>query len=97
VIIEDEDKNRNHWKLGIIGRQLKGRDGVVRGAKVRTARGVLERAVQQLYPLELSSEEEKSWTPNLCAPVFQPRPKRDAAAAAEVRIEQQATADQEAE
>jgi transposase InsO family protein len=96
VIIEDEDKNRNHWKLGIIGRQLKGRDGVVRGAKVRTAKGVLERAVQQLYPLELSSEEEKSWTPNLCAPVFQPRPKRDAATAAEVRIEQQATADQEA-
>ena len=89
VIIEDEDKNRNHWKLGIVESLIEGRDGVARGAKIKTAKGVLERAVNQLYPLELS-REEKTWTPNCNAPAFQPRPKRDAAVAATVRIEQQA-------
>ena len=62
VIIADESKNRNTWKLGIVSDLIKGKDSVVRGAKVRTANGVLERAIQQLYPLELSLEE-KNWEP----------------------------------
>ena len=96
VIVEDEDKNRNHWKLGIIESLIEGRDNVVRGAKIRTAKGVLERAVHQLYPLELSSENScPAWAPNPGAPVFQPQPTRDAAAAATLRIEQQARNDQE--
>ena len=88
VIIQDEERNRNHWKMGIVEELIKGRDGIVRGAKVRTAKGKLERAIQQLYPLELSSEEK--WKPNPGAPSFEPRPKRDAAAAATLRIQDQA-------
>ena len=83
VIIKDEERNRNHWKMGIVEELIKGRDGVVRGAKVRTAKGKLERAIQQLYPLELSREEK--WKPNPAAPSFEPQPKRDAAAAATLR------------
>ena len=90
VIIQDEEKNRNHWKLGIVEELIKGRDEVVRGAKVRTATGNLERAIQQLYPVELSCEASKlKWTPNPNVPPFLPRPKRDSAAAATLRIKEQ--------
>ena len=34
-----------------------GRDGVVRAVKLRAGKGYLERAVQQLYPLELSCDK----------------------------------------
>lgn len=49
VIIKDESWNRNAWKLG-----------VVRGAKLRARRGMLERPVQHLYPLELSVDRTRS-------------------------------------
>ena len=48
VTIQDENKSRNHWKLGIVTALIKGRDGVVRGAKVRTSKDSLERPIQQL-------------------------------------------------
>ncbi len=89
VIIADESKNRNAWKLGIVSDLIKGKDNVVRGAKVQTANGVLERVIQQLYPLELSIEEN-NWEPN---PTFIPRPRRDAAVAADLRVQQHAQAD----
>lgn len=43
VIIQDESRNRNSWKLGIVERLIVGRDGIVRGAKLRAGKGVLER------------------------------------------------------
>ena len=92
VIIADESKNRNAWKLGIVSDLIKGKDNVVRGAKVQTANGVLERAIQQLYPLELSIEEN-NWEPNPSAPTVIPRPRRDAAVAADLRVQQHAQAD----
>ena len=57
VIIESE-QNQNLWKLGTVEGLIRGRDGVVRGAKVRTVNRQLERAVQHLYPLELSCDRE---------------------------------------
>lgn len=53
VMITSEDKNRGKWKVGIITEIIKGYDGVVRGAKLSTGTSHLERAVQQLYLLEL--------------------------------------------
>ena len=58
VIIQDDNKNLNTWKLGIVVDVIKGKDEVVRGAKVITANGVLERAIQQLYPLELTCDDK---------------------------------------
>lgn len=52
-MITSEDKNRGKWKVGIITELIKGYDGVVRGAKLSTGTSHLERAVQQLYLLEL--------------------------------------------
>ena len=75
--------------LGIVERLIVGRDGIVRGAKLKTGKCFTERAVQQLYPLELSCDRSPPPTANLPplnhdAPVF--RPKRDAAVAANLRI-----------
>ena len=58
--------------------------------QLRTSKGVIERPVQHLYPLELQCEPtvpagaEQQLNPG--APIF--RPKRDAAAAAAARIKE---------
>ena len=89
VIIKSEEKNRGKWPLGIIKDLYPGRDGVVRAVNVRSGRNFLERPVQHLYPLELSSESVVG-TPfrvlNAEAGVF--RPRRQAALQAERRIRQ---------
>ena len=92
VIIQSEQKNRGAWVLGIIIELIQGRDGVIRGAKVRTGKSIMERAVQFLYPVELSCdsvvEQTKLVELNPEAPEFRAKPKRDAAAAAELRIKE---------
>ena len=86
VILKSEERNQNCWPLGIIEKLIVGCDGVVRAAKVRAQKTVLERAIQHLYPLELSCDRSNDATPlNPTAPPF--RPRRDAEAAAELRIQ----------
>ena len=53
-LIKDDNKDRNKWKLGIVEEHIVGRDGIVTAVKLRAGKSYLERAVQQLYPLELS-------------------------------------------
>ena len=90
VIIKGEEKNRGLWKLGIVQELITGRDGVVRGAKLRAGRSYLERPVQHLYPMELSCDRTTAMPRATLsaeapeAPVF--RPSRDAAVAARARI-----------
>ena len=89
VIIKDEDRNRNKWKLGIVEGLITRRDGIVRAAKLRAGKTILERAVQQLYPLELSCDRETVVTQaqlNPNARTFIPR--RDAAVVARYRIQE---------
>ena len=43
AIIQGESKNRNVWKLGILTDLIKGKAGVVRGAKIKTPNGCLAR------------------------------------------------------
>ena len=59
VMIKTTERNRNCWPLGIIESLSVGRDGVVRAARLRAGRNHLERAVQHLYPLELSCDREE--------------------------------------
>lgn len=56
VILKTDEKSRGRWPLGIIEELIVGKDGVVRAAKVRTGKNQLERAVQHLFPLELSCD-----------------------------------------
>ena len=73
VIIKDESQNRNAWMLGVVEKLIVGRDGVVRGAKLRAGRGVLERPVQHLHPLELSVDRTRSTGLNPAALAFRPK------------------------
>ena len=57
MMIKGEEKNRSKWKIGIVTELIIGRDGLVRGAKLRAGRDHLERAVEHLYPMELSCDE----------------------------------------
>lgn len=60
VIIQDDKKNQNQWKLAVVTKLIKGRDGVVRGASVKTSKDTLEHAIQHLYPLELTCSQPSS-------------------------------------
>ena len=87
VIIKDKNKNRNTWKLGVVRETFKGKDGIVRGARLKTANGELERPIQHLYPLELTCDVENFKKPDPTAPTFVPRATRDTAAAARLRMQ----------
>ena len=72
------------------------RDGFIRAVKLQAGKNYLERSVQHLYPLELScdrTDEALKAALNGKAPAF--RPKRDAAIAAKVRIQDLAEDGQE--
>ena len=90
MIIKGEDKNRAHWKLGVVKKMYEGSDGVVRAVKLRAGKSYMERAVQNLHPLELSCQknnrEESELNPK--SPEF--RPRRNAAVIARLNISDQA-------
>jgi len=73
-LIGDDSKNRNHWKLAVVADLIKGRDGIVRAAKLRSSKETVERALQHLYSLELACVEEPMSTLNPATPEFEARP-----------------------
>ena len=87
VVIEDTIHNRNAWKLAKVSTLLIGKDGKVRGARLKIGQGEIERPIQALYPLELHADPAPVQVPpnpnqeaqDLC-------PKRRAAKAAEENI-----------
>ena len=90
VLIRSEEKNRGKWPLGVVVELFNGRDGVVRAVKLRAGKTFLERPIQHLYPMELTCDRapERATVPtplNAKAPAF--RPRRDAAVAANLRIQ----------
>ena len=93
VIIQDESRNRHSWKLGIVDVLIVGRDGIMRAAKMRAGKGIMERAEQHLYPLELSVDRKPmaSSSLNPVAPAF--RPTRAAAETANELIQEIARAE----
>ena len=60
VLICGHEKNRGQWSIGVVERSIKGKDDVVRGARLKTSKSYVERAVQLLYPFELSCDIEES-------------------------------------
>ena len=62
VIVKEDQKPRNTWKLVVVKQLITGKDGVTRGAKLKTAGGnqYLERTIQHLYPLELQCDREST-------------------------------------
>ena len=94
VITKSDEKNRARWKMGVVIDVITGRDGVVRGAKLRTPKSVIEVPVQHLYPLELSCDMRAAPAP-LNTTVVAFRPQRNAAVAARARIQELAQMDDE--
>ena len=87
VIIKSEDKNRGKWPLAIVEDLIVGNDGVVRGARLCTGKSYVERAVQHLYPLELSCDRQLPAPVRMNPEVAPFRPRRDATVAARLRLE----------
>ena len=87
VLIQGDERNRGKWNVGIVVKLIKGRDVVVRAARLRAGKSFLERAIRQLCPMELSCDSYQEHGVPLLNPTareFRPRP--DAAAAAAQRI-----------
>jgi hypothetical protein len=59
VLIKNDSRNRGKWNIGIVTKLITGRDGVVRGARMRSRKTTIDRSIQDLYPLELSTESTK--------------------------------------
>ena len=89
VIVKGDSKNRGTWPLAIIKEIYPGKDGTIRGVKLKTANGFIERPVQLLYPLERECDNQPTTEqPQLNPEAVQFRPKRDAGAAAALRMRQ---------
>ena len=89
VIIKTEDRNRGKWPLGIIENLIVGNDGIARGARLRAGKSYVERAIQQLYPLELSCDKQMPASQAGMNPEAAPfRPRRDAAVAAHLHLQE---------
>ncbi|XP_048580704.1 uncharacterized protein LOC116619237 isoform X2 [Nematostella vectensis] len=89
VIVKSEEKNRGKWQLGIVSSLITSKDGEVRGAKLRAGKSYIERPVQLLYPLELKVDDVVRTQPDerLRPNAAEFRPRRDAAAAARLRMQ----------
>lgn len=88
VIFKSGERNRGKWPLGIVENLIVGNDGVVRGARLRAGKSHVERAVQHLYPLELSCDRQLPAPVRMNPEVAPFRPSRDAAVAARLRLQE---------
>ena len=58
IVKDDDDMSNKRWNLGRIVKVNKGKDGVVRVATVKTAKGVYTRPAVKLFPLEETQDVE---------------------------------------
>ena len=60
VLIKDDVKDKAHLNIGRIESEIKGKDGVTRGFKIRLGDGyVIERPIQLVCNLKMDCEAEK--------------------------------------
>ena len=87
MLIKSEEKNRGEWKIGIVEKFIVGKDGIIRGAKLRAGKNYIDRTIRQLYPMELSCDRKKEQPENnLSANAAEFKPRREAAVTANQRI-----------
>ena len=53
VSLQEDNKSRLCWKMGLIQKVHRSSDGLIRSVDVKTATGVTTRPIAKLYPLEL--------------------------------------------
>jgi hypothetical protein len=86
VVIKGEERNRGKWNIGVVVKLIKGRDGEVRVARLRAGKSYMERAVQQLCPMELSCDRQEVQREQPLKPRAREFTPRRAAAAAMEQI-----------
>ena len=88
VILQTDERNRGKWPLGIVENLIVDTDGVVRRAVLPSpVPSRVERAVQQLHPLELLCDRQQP-RPAAMNPQVPPfRPRRDESVAARLRVQ----------
>ena len=59
MLFRGDEKDHGLWKLGVVRSVITGKDGAVRGVKLKTGKGIIERPVQHLYPMELKVDGHK--------------------------------------
>ena len=64
VVLVHDDTPRVSWKMAVIEELIKGNDGLVRAANIRTAAGRTNRAITRLVPLEVSCMPSTDTTQN---------------------------------
>ena len=98
-MIKIDDKRGGKWNTGVVEELYEGKDNIIRVPKLRSRKTYIERPIQFLYPLELSCDTWKrqktvhqcsNQPVNVDASEFKPR--RYAAAIAEVSIQDAAEA-----
>ena len=58
VVLKGDTKDKAQWRLGRVARQIRGKDGVVRGVKLKLGDGYLvERPLQLICDLEIAAGE----------------------------------------
>jgi len=55
IVLVHDDIPRVRWKLAVIKEVVKGGDGLIRSAVIRTANGVTNRPITKLYPMEITA------------------------------------------
>ena len=58
VMLVHDETPRTTWKLAVVEGLIKGGDGLVRAANIRTSNGCTNRPITKLYPLEVSTDVE---------------------------------------
>lgn len=89
MLIKEDERNRGKWKMGIVYELIVGRDGVVWAAELRAGNSYLDRALQQLYTLELACDRDTGRSKSQLNPdaeAFTPKQTRRAAQEARDRI-----------
>ena len=92
-MIKGDDKHRGKWHIGIVEELFEGKDNVIRAVNLRSRKKYIKRPIQFLYPLELSSVTwKRQKTVHQCSKqplnvnAREVKPRKNAAAIAEVRI-----------
>jgi len=60
VVTVHNEGQRSTWRLAVVKKLIKGNDGFVRAAVIRTSTGETSRPITKLYPLEISEGEQES-------------------------------------
>ena len=60
VLITDNSKIKSKWRIGRVVEVIRGRDGVIRGYKIKTGTGyIIERPLQSVCDLEISGSTDE--------------------------------------